>query len=200
MSTNLQKENFVVDLRQRNLFNGHESFAIWMTGLSGSGKSTLANLLQEALFKASIQCFVLDGDNTRMNLNKDLDFSRTGRKENIRRIAEVASLFVQAGIIPIVSFISPFQQDRQAAREIIGSNFFHEVYIKSSLSTCEDRDTKGLYKLARSGAIKEFTGISSPYEPPLFPDLILETDSQSELESCNILLNYVLGKAKNNNK
>jgi adenylylsulfate kinase len=193
---NLRKEIFTISRQQRNILYGHQSFAVWMTGLSGSGKSTLANLLQEALFKSSIHCFVLDGDNTRMHLNKDLDFSREGRKENIRRIAEVAALFVQAGIIPIVSFISPFQEDRQTAREIIGSDFFHEVYINASLSNCESRDTKGLYQLARSGKIQDFTGVSSPYEIPTAADLILETGTQSERQCLDILYQFVLDKAR----
>jgi adenylylsulfate kinase len=148
---------------------------LWLTGLSGAGKSTLAFALEAELIKLGHACFVLDGDNVRHGLNRDLGFSAEDRQENIRRIAEVAKLMNAAGLIVIASFISPYCTDRQAAREIIGADNFREIYISTSLSACEQRDVKGLYRKAREGLIPEFTGISSPYEPPLSPDLSLDT-------------------------
>lgn len=148
---------------------------LWLTGLSGAGKSTLAFALEAELIKLGHACFVLDGDNVRHGLNRDLGFSAEDRQENIRRIAEVTKLMNAAGLIVIASFISPYCEDRQAAREIIGADNFREIYISTSLSACEQRDVKGLYRKAREGLIAEFTGISSPYEPPLNPDLSLDT-------------------------
>ncbi|AYN92948.1 adenylyl-sulfate kinase [Pseudomonas sp. LTJR-52] len=148
---------------------------LWLTGLSAAGKSTLAFALEKTLTDLGRACFVLDGDNIRHGLNKDLDFSIEARVENIRRIAEVAKLMNEAGLIVITAFISPFVEDREGARYIIGRDSFREVYISTPLRICEARDPKGLYAKARKGYISEFTGLSSPYEPPTHPDLILDT-------------------------
>jgi len=154
---------------------GHKSAIIWFTGLSGSGKSTLANALNVALFKRGLSTYVLDGDNIRHGLCKDLGFSDSDREENIRRIGEVSKLFLDAGLIVLTAFVSPFRSDRDKARKLVNENDFLEVYCAANLEVCEKRDTKGLYAKARKGEIKEFTGISSPYEEPNEPDLRLDT-------------------------
>lgn len=164
-----------VESHVRSKLFKQQPVTLWLTGLSGAGKSTLGFALEHALIAAGHACFVLDGDNVRHGLNRDLGFSAEDRQENIRRIAEVAKLMNAAGLIVIASFISPYREDRQAAREIIGADNFNEIYISTSLSACEQRDVKGLYRKAREGLIPEFTGISSPYEPPLTPDLSLDT-------------------------
>ena len=158
----------------------HKGACIWFTGLSGSGKSTLANELEYQLNLKNIHTYLLDGDNIRHGLNKNLDFSEEGRKENIRRVGEVAKFFVDAGIIVITAFISPFKDDREQVRNLLEKDEFIEVYVECNLQTCEKRDPKGLYKKARLGEIKDFTGISSPYEVPLFPELKLENESDSD--------------------
>ena len=153
---------------------GHKGMVIWFTGLSGSGKSTLANALNEALHAKKISTYLLDGDNIRHGLCKDLGFSDQDREENIRRIGEVANLFMNAGIVTITAFVSPFRSDREKVRDIICKDFV-EIYCAADLDICEKRDTKGLYKKARMGEIKNFTGISSPYEIPNDPEIIVET-------------------------
>ncbi len=184
---NIVEQKYNVNLEDRIAKNGHEPLVIWFTGLSGSGKSTLANVLQNHLFNENKQVYVLDGDNIRSGLNSDLDFSENGRIENIRRISEVAKLLSQAGFIVITAFISPFESDREKAKQIIGS-CFREVYIKASIETCETRDVKGLYKKARNGEIKNFTGLDSPFEEPKSPDLIINTSETSIEESLAQLL------------
>jgi adenylylsulfate kinase len=161
----------------REEMNGHKSVIVWFTGLSGSGKSSLAHALEDALHKNKIRTYVLDGDNIRKGLCKDLGFSGSDRTENIRRIGEVSKLMMEAGIIVITSFISPFVKDREIVRKLVGDGEFIEVYCNAPLAVCESRDVKGLYKKARAGKISEFTGVSSPYEPPLSPEVILNTDS-----------------------
>ncbi|MDH0098714.1 adenylyl-sulfate kinase [Ectopseudomonas hydrolytica] len=156
---------------------------LWMTGLSGAGKSTLAFALEKRLISQGHACFVLDGDNVRHGLNRDLDFSPHARTENIRRVAEVAKLMNSAGLIVISSFISPYREDRGAARDIIGNEAFLEIHISTALQDCERRDPKGLYQKARAGLISDFTGISAPYEPPLTPALSIDTSS-STVDSC----------------
>jgi sulfate adenylyltransferase len=163
---------------------GHKAACIWLTGLSCAGKSTLAGELQNELFKLGCQVFILDGDNIRHGLNKDLGFSPEDRTENIRRIGEVAKLFVEAGSLVITAFISPYRADRDLVRSIFSGGDFIEVFIKASLSTCEKRDTKGLYKKARRGEIKEFTGISAPYEIPERPELTIDTENHTKEEAC----------------
>ncbi len=162
---------------------GHSSCVIWLTGLSGAGKSTLANALEEDLFARGIHTYLLDGDRVRTGLNKDLGFAAIDREENIRRIAEVARLFVDAGVVTVVAFISPFRQDRDRARALFAQGEFIEVFVDCPLEECARRDPKGLYHKAREGIIRDFTGITSPYEAPLAPEVHLRTDRQP-LEEC----------------
>lgn len=162
---------------------GHKSVIIWFTGLSGSGKSTLANAVNVALFEKGLATYVLDGDNVRHGLCQDLGFSDSDREENIRRIGEVAKLFLDAGTIVLTAFVSPFRSDRDKARKLVRENDFLEVYCSANLDVCEERDPKGLYEKARAGLIKEFTGISSPYEKPENPELIIDTGTK-DLNEC----------------
>ena len=162
---------------------GHRSAILWFTGLSGAGKSTLANAVNGALFERGLACYVLDGDNIRHGLCKDLGFSDADREENIRRIGEVSKLFLDAGIVVLTAFVSPFKADRDKARALVEAGDFIEIHCAADLGVCEERDTKGLYAKARAGAIKDFTGISSPYEAPENPELKVDTGSQS-LEAC----------------
>lgn len=172
----LREEHFLITRVQKEQMNGHRSFVLWFSGLPASGKSTVACQVEEKLFRRQIRTMILDGDNTRMGINKDLDFSAMGRRENVRRVAEIAKLMNEAGVVAIVSFISPFREDRAMAREIIGEESYIEVFIDSELGTCKARDPKGLYRLAEEGKIRDFTGVGSPYEPPLHPDIHLRTD------------------------
>jgi adenylyl-sulfate kinase len=167
---------------------------LWLTGLSASGKSTLAYALEHALVNAGRPCYVLDGDNIRHGLNKSLGFSQQDRHENIRRISEVAKLMNDAGLIVITAFISPLREDRQMAKQIIGDDCFREVYVSTSIDVCESRDPKGLYAKARSGLVKEFTGISAPYEAPLNPDLVIDTSTLTMDEHLNKLMSLALSK------
>jgi len=180
-----------VTKRERQKLKGHRSAIIWFTGLSGSGKSTLAHSVEERLISLGIHTYVLDGDNVRRGLNRDLGFSAEDRKENIRRIGEVAKLFVDAGIIVLSAFISPYREDRKFVRSIVEEGEFIEVYVKCPLEVCEQRDVKGLYKKAREGIIKNFTGIDDPYEEPENPEIIVETDKESLEESVNKIINYL---------
>ena len=180
-----------VDFEKRNQ---HRGIALWFVGLSGSGKSTIANGLQTKLFENGFNAIVLDGDNTRLGINKDLGFSDKDRNENIRRVAEISKLFVESGHIVINAFISPFELNRTQARDIISYKDFVEVYVESSMSTCEKRDVKGLYKKARAGEIKEFTGISSPFETPRNPDIIVKTDEQTPEDSIEYLFEQLKSK------
>ncbi|MES2935257.1 MAG: adenylyl-sulfate kinase [Pseudomonadota bacterium] len=168
---------------------------VWLTGLSGAGKSTLAFALEHRLMALGRACFVLDGDNVRHGLNRDLNFSPQDRTENIRRIAEVAKLMNQAGLIVISAFICPYRADRQTAREIIGTEHYLEVHVSTNLAVCEQRDPKGLYKRARAGKIPEFTGITAPYETPLAADISIDTDVQSVQQSVDVLVNILLSNA-----
>jgi adenylylsulfate kinase len=167
----------------RELQNKHKSTVLWFTGLSGSGKSTLAHAVEEKLHQCGCRTFVLDGDNVRHGLCRDLGFEESDRRENIRRVGETAKLFIEAGIITLTAFISPFLEDRNRVRSIFQNGNFLEVYCKCPLEVCEQRDVKGLYQRARDGKVKQFTGISSPYEPPKNPELIVETDKLTLEES-----------------
>ena len=167
------------------------SFVLWLTGLSGSGKSTIANALDDYLFKTDKLSYILDGDNIRSGLNNDLDFSDSGRHENIRRIGEAAKLFVDAGLIVITAFISPFKKERQLCKDLLEKNEFIEIYINCPLDICEKRDVKGLYKKARKGDIINFTGIDSPYEPPNNPDLTIDTSTHSIKECVKQITEYL---------
>ena len=173
-----------------NLLN-QKGVTIWLTGLSGSGKSTIAAELEHALIENRHQAYILDGDNIRHGLNKNLGFSPEDRTENIRRIGEVAKLFTDAGIITITAFISPYREDRDAVRRLLSDGEFIEVYVKCPLDVCEERDTKGLYKKARAGEVKDFTGISAPYEEPLNPELTIDSSKLTVEESTRAVLNYL---------
>ena len=180
-----------VTRQRRNKLNNHRSIVLWFTGLSGSGKSTLAHSLEERLFQRGCSTFVLDGDNVRHGLNSNLDFSEAGRTENIRRISEVSRLMLESGLIVMTAFISPFSKDRNEARKLITSDDFVEIYCKASLEKCESRDVKGLYKRARTGEIKNYTGIDSPYEAPKKPELIIDTDNQNLENSVSTILEFL---------
>ena len=184
---NLIEHLHKVTKEERQQLLKQKSPVIWLTGLSGSGKSTIANELAIKLQQEGKLAYILDGDNVRMGLNKDLGFSDDDRKENIRRIAEVAKLLSDAGVIVITAFISPFRKERVKAKEIIGKDNFLEVYVDAPLKVCEDRDPKGLYKKARSGEIPMFTGIDSPYEEPLNPDFLINTENNTIGGCTNIL-------------
>ena len=175
--------NATVTRERRNQLNGHKSVVIWFTGLSGSGKSTLAHSVEEELHNLGCKTYVLDGDNVRHGLSSNLTFSDDDRKENIRRIGEAAKLMMEAGIIAMTAFISPFKNDRNLVRQLLPQGDFIEIFCKASLETCESRDVKGLYKRARAGEIKNYTGIDSPYEAPDNPELIIDTESESLEES-----------------
>ncbi|MBW6476867.1 MAG: adenylyl-sulfate kinase, partial [Chromatiales bacterium] len=164
---------------ERSKRYGHDGAVVWLTGLSGSGKSTLAMGLEKELLQRGYACYTLDGDNVRRGLNANLGFSPDDRGENIRRVGEVASLFADAGLICIVAFISPYRADRMRARAAARGNHFHEIHLAASLAVCEARDPKGLYRQARSGALRDFTGVDAPYEAPQQPDLYLDTGSQT---------------------
>jgi len=182
-SSNVVWHHATVTRERRERRTGHKTAILWFTGLSGAGKSTLAHAVEEALYARGCNTFVLDGDNVRHGLCGDLGFSEEDRQENIRRIGEAAKLFLEAGVIVLTAFISPFRRDRRAVRNLVMHGDFLEVYCKAPIEVCEERDVKGLYKKARAGLIKDFTGISSPYEDPVNPELIVNTGTDS-LETC----------------
>lgn len=183
-----------VTREERQEMNGHKSAIIWFTGLSGSGKSTLANAIAEVLHQQTVRTYVLDGDNIRAGLCKDLGFSDADRTENIRRIGEVSKLMIDAGIMTLTAFISPFKADRDIVRELVNDGEFIEVLCHASLDVCEQRDPKGLYKKARAGEIPEFTGINSPYEAPENPELVIHTDEHSIQECVDQVIDYLRDK------
>ena len=183
--------NATVTRERRNQLNGHKSVVIWFTGLSGSGKSTLAHSVEEELYKLGCRTYVLDGDNVRHGLSSNLTFSDDDRKENIRRIGEAANLMMEAGIITMTAFISPFKEDRNLVRQLLPQGDFIEIYCKASLETCESRDVKGLYKRARAGKIKNYTGIDSPYEVPVNPELVINTEVESLEESTAKVIGFL---------
>ena len=189
--TNLTYHPQSISLSERESKNGHKAAVLWFTGLSGSGKSTLAMALQEELFKQDCQVTVLDGDNVREGLNAGLGFSSEDRIENLRRVSEVAKLFAETGLIVLTSFISPFQKERQQARDIIEPHPFLEIYVQVDLETAEARDPKGLYKKARAGEIKNFTGLDSPYEAPDHPDMVISNSNQTIEKGVNQLMDLL---------
>ena len=193
-ATNIVWHQASVDRDTRSEQRGHSSSILWFTGLSGAGKSTLANAVNAALFERGLATYVLDGDNVRHGLCKDLGFSDADREENIRRIGEVAKLFLDAGVIVLTAFVSPFRADRDKARALVSTGDFIEIHCAADLSVCEERDTKGLYAKARAGEIKEFTGISSPYEAPEQPELNVNAGNNS-LDSCvDQVIRYLVDK------
>lgn len=190
-ATNLVWHSHTVSRAERSEQKGQRPCIIWLTGLSGAGKSTLANELECALLRMGHHSYLLDGDNVRHGLNKDLGFSPSDRVENIRRIGEVAKLFVDSGQIAITAFISPYKADRQMVRQLVAADEFVEIYVKTSLATCEQRDPKGLYAKARAGLIKDFTGIDSPYEAPENPELVIDTDALALEAGVHTVLHYL---------
>lgn len=190
-SKNITWHESNITKEDRERLNGHKAVVLWFTGLSGSGKSTLAHAVEQALYDKGCRTIVLDGDNIRHGLNKNLGFSPEDREENIRRIGEVAKLFTQAGVIALTAFISPYRADRDKARELLNDGEFVEVYLKCAVDVCESRDVKGLYKKARAGEIKEFTGISAPFEEPLNPELVIDTAAETLEESTRKVLAYL---------
>jgi len=181
-----------VTRQRRNTQNNHKSVVLWFTGLPGSGKSTLAHAVEEKLYQMGCRTMVLDGDNMRHGLCKDLDFSDENRKENIRRIGEVAKLFIESGVITLTAFISPFKEERDKVRKLLTDGDLIEIYVKCPISVCEARDVKGMYKKAKANKIKNFTGISSPYEAPESPDLIVDTDQETLDESVDKVLDTLV--------
>jgi adenylyl-sulfate kinase len=175
---------------------GQHPLVVWFTGFSGAGKSTLAALLERRLFDLGYKTFHLDGDNVRSGLNANLTFSSEDRKENIRRVGEVAKLMADAGLIVLSAFISPFKEDREIVRQIVGQDHFFEVYVNCPLDVCEERDVKGLYKKARAGEIKEFTGIDSPYETPMHPELEVKTNELSPDQAVELILSKITERIK----
>lgn len=193
-STNITWHELSLSKEARRKQNGHQSFVLWFTGLSGSGKSTVANALAQKLFEIGIRNYVLDGDNIRHGLNKDLGFSDSDRTENIRRIGEVSKLFVDSGQVVLTAFISPFIADRELVRSLLEDGEFIEIYVKCPLEECEKRDPKGLYDKARKGLIPDFTGIHSPYEEPINPELVVNTSESSVDECVEQIIAYLYSK------
>ena len=194
MSTNLTWHESIVSKAERAERKQQKPCVIWFTGLSGSGKSTLANALERALFERGHHCYLLDGDNVRQGLNSDLGFSDEARVENIRRIGETAKLFVDAGLIVMTAFISPFRTERELARNLVEDDEFIEVHVSASLDVCEERDPKGLYKKARAGEIPNFTGIGSAYEAPENPDMLIDTGTNDVATCAEQLVDYLVKK------
>ena len=191
--TNIKWHESTINRQNLESLRGHKGMVLWFTGLSGSGKSTLANALNEALHSKKVSTYLLDGDNIRHGLCRDLGFSDKDREENIRRIGEVANLFMNAGIVTITAFVSPFRSDREKVRKIIGKDFI-EIFCAANIDICETRDTKGLYKKARLGEIKDFTGISSPYEIPKDPEIRVDTGSLDLNDSVRQIMKYLSEK------
>lgn len=192
VSTNIVWHSATITRADREKMNSHKSAVLWFTGLSGSGKSTLSHAVEDRLYKLGCRTYVLDGDNIRHGLCQDLGFSDADRTENIRRIGEVSKLLADSGVLTLSAFVSPFRSDRDAVRELLGEGDFIEIYCKCDLSVCEDRDVKGLYKKARAGEIPEFTGINSPYEEPLDPEVAVDTAAQTIEESVEQVINVLV--------
>jgi adenylylsulfate kinase len=196
LSLHTVKQNFKITKSQRETLHGHKVYLIWFTGLSGSGKSTLANLVEIELHKKGLSTYILDGDNVRQGINKDLSFAPQDRSENIRRIAEIGNLMLDAGVVTLAAFVSPYIKDREAVKQIVGPDNVIEIYVNTSLEACELRDTKGLYKKARTGEIKNMTGVSAPYQVPLNPNIEVVTDGQTIQESVTVIMQFLNTKFK----
>ena len=191
MEKNIVKHSYSVSLDSRKKLKHHQPLLLWFTGLSGSGKSTIANCVEEELYKNKVHTYTLDGDNIRKGLNGDLSFSPEDRTENIRRIAETAHLMMDAGLVVLAAFVSPYQKDRDHIRNVVGHNIMIEIYIKTSVEECERRDVKGLYKKARKGEIKNMTGISAPYESPLHADIQINTEEITVIEATKQIITFI---------
>ena len=191
MSLHTVKQNFKITKNQRETLHGHKAYLLWFTGLSGSGKSTLANLVEMELHKKELSTYILDGDNVRQGINKDLSFTPQDRSENIRRIAEISNLMLDAGVVTLAAFVSPYLKDREAVKQIVGPDKFIEIYVNTTLEVCESRDVKGLYKKARTGEIKNMTGISAPYQVPVDPDIEVVTDGKTIQESVAVIMQFL---------
>ncbi|MFB9051989.1 adenylyl-sulfate kinase [Formosa undariae] len=196
MKENIIAHDYQISRKDRQKYNQHNSFLIWFTGLSGSGKSTIANVVEQKLFQQGIKTYTLDGDNIRKGINNDLTFSPEDRTENIRRIAEVSNLMIDAGVVTLAAFVSPYKKDRLNIKSIVKGDNFIEIYVNTSVEECERRDTKGLYKKARAGEIKNMTGISAPYEAPVAPDIEIKTENMSVEDAANQVVEYILPKLK----
>ena len=194
MKENIIAHTFGITQKERSQQKGHNSFVVWFTGLSGSGKSTVANEVEKALISKNIHSYILDGDNVRQGLNKNLSFTPEDRKENIRRIAEVSNLMIDAGIVVLAAFVSPYRADRENIKNIVKGNKYIEIYVNTPLEVCEARDIKGLYKKARAGEITNFTGINAPYEPSENPDLEIDTSVLSLEESVEKVMYFLKNK------
>ncbi|MEY8849458.1 adenylyl-sulfate kinase [Psychroserpens sp. XS_ASV72] len=200
MSKHIIPHSYQIAKEDRLNANKHTSFLLWFTGLSGSGKSTIANVVEQKLFEKGIKTYSLDGDNIRKGINKDLSFSPEDRTENIRRIAEVANLMIDAGLVVLAAFVSPYKKDRENIKSIVKDVNFVEIYINTSLDECERRDVKGLYKKARAGEIKNMTGISAPYEAPEHPDVEIKTEHESIEAAAQRIVDYITPKLSVNNE
>lgn len=196
MKENIIPHNFSVSQNERSDLKEQKPILLWFTGLSGSGKSTVADALERALFQRNMHTYLLDGDNVRGGLNNNLTFSPEDRTENIRRIAEVANLMLDAGLIVLASFISPYREDREMVKRIVGYKNFIEVYVNTPIEICESRDVKGLYAKARAGEIKNFTGVDAPYEPPMAADIEIDTSQISVEDAVSLILKEIDDRAK----
>jgi len=198
MQENIIPHNFNISKSERIKLKKHNAFLLWFTGLSGSGKSTIANAVEQELYKQGIHTYTLDGDNVRKGLNNDLSFSPNDRKENIRRIAEVANLFVNSGTVVLAAFVSPYKKDREMIKNTVKDANFVEIFVDTSVEECERRDVKGLYAKARAGLIKDFTGINAPYEAPENPDIRIDTTQVSVNKAVEIILKNIKPKLELN--
>ncbi len=198
MEKNIVPHSYQISVQDRQKLNNQNSFLIWFTGLSGSGKSTIANAVEKELFNNDVKTYTLDGDNIRSGINSDLTFAPEDRTENIRRIAEIANLMIDAGLVTLAAFVSPYKKDRDNIRSIVKDVNFVEVYINTSVEECERRDVKGLYKKARAGEIKNMTGISAPYEAPENPDVEINTETETVDQAVKKIIDYIKPKLQLN--
>ena len=200
MQENIIPHSYQVSVKERNETNNHNSFLLWFTGLSGSGKSTIANVVEHELHKNGIKTYTLDGDNIRKGINNDLMFSPEDRTENIRRIAEISSLMIDAGLVVIAAFVSPYKKDRENVKSVVKDVNFVEVFVNTSIEECERRDVKGLYQKARMGEIKNMTGISAPYEEPTNPDIEIKTENESINDAVKKIIDHITQKLQLKNE
>jgi|SRR5690554_3892986 len=194
MNENIFEHNFNIKRENRSVLKKHKPILIWFTGLSGSGKSTVANAVEQTLYNKNVHTYLLDGDNVRNGINSNLSFSPEDRSENIRRIGEIANLMLDAGLVVLASFVSPYRVDRENVKKIVGPSNFVEVFVNTPISECERRDVKGLYKKARNGEIKNFTGVNAPYEVPLNPEIEIDTTKERLDDSVTIIIKQILKK------